>query len=131
MKRHTEVGQHAVHSINVIIAHEVCNEAKITVDHREARVILGGPAHGIHILVKRIQVSAHRVIETLDDGTRMTASAISGVDIDSSGLYVQSFKALWQQGRDVIGLVAHSRFLLDLKITKNLQKQTEKKSYII
>ena len=69
MKRHPEVGQHTVHTLHVVIAHEVSDEAEVAVNHRETRVILGRAAHGVHILVEGVEVSTLGSIHTFHDGT--------------------------------------------------------------
>lgn len=63
----SEVGQHSVNFSHVIVAHEVCDEAEVGVDHRETGVG-GGAAHRILVLVEGIEHSAEACVETLHDG---------------------------------------------------------------
>ena len=126
MERHAKVGKHAVDTIHAVITHEVGDKTEVAVNHRETWLVLGGTAHGIHILVKRVEMTAASGIEMLDYGTGMTSAAVSGVDIDASGTDVKCLQTLGQQGGYVIGLLAHFYviWILCRKITKNLQKQT-------
>ena len=95
VEAHTQVGKHAVHGRHAVVVHEVVQEAEIAVDHGEARVAGGGSAaHGILVLVKAIEMSVRP--QSLQDGRRMTAATIRGIDVHAPGLYVEGGDGLWQ-----------------------------------
>ncbi len=113
MERHAEIGKHTIHTIHVIVAHEVGDEAEIGIDHGESRKIRRSTLHGIEILVKRIEPASEPGGETLHYRARVAAPSVGGIDIDPSGTDVEGFEGFRQQRRHVIDFAFH---LLDFTV---------------
>lgn len=102
MKRHSEIGQYAIHFIDPMESEEVGDIAEIGSHECESLV---GESIGqcIEILVKPEEPPLRT--ELGEDASGMAATAESGVDVDSVGTDIKSLDSFGKERRGVIGYI--------------------------